>query len=300
MARFLLSLLLVLGTSDAVAQACYWDGQKLNTTCWACQPGAYPIEFQRSYCPGYQAPTCQISQETRQESCPQNQTGSKTYTRQSSCPDPYGTPIWGPWQITKDTCTWNPPTCQPSTQTQTPSCPAGYTGTITQQQTSACPNPYGSPVWSNVWLTTSNTCVKSISNPTNPTSPVSPLNPTSVSVTPTVPATAPVAPVQMTTQPTDTPEVRTQTPSDAPSAASPAPPPPAVTGAKAASIAQKLELIGALPKQPTIIESLSLTQELPYGLRRQQNLLGELIVADDSWLDRDMPIDYKKPGMFGD
>lgn len=44
-----------------------------------------------------------------------------------------------------------------------------------------CPDPYGSQV-SGPWIVVSNTCVKSITNPTNvesPVSPISPLNPTS-------------------------------------------------------------------------------------------------------------------------
>lgn len=54
-----------------------------------------------------------------------------------------------------------PPACvvpSPSTKTQTVSCPAGQTGTITQEQTASCPDPYGAVVWS-PWTETGNTCV---------------------------------------------------------------------------------------------------------------------------------------------
>ena len=197
--RLLLPLLLILGTNDALAQECYCvfpnkDGRcYANTTCWACAPGAYDQGWQKTFCYGYQAPviqTCTPSSETRTESCGENQTGSKTYTRQNTC-STSGQTVQGQWTLTQDTCKWNPPTCQISTQTQTLSCPAGYTGSITQQQTSLCPNPYGNPVWSNAWVTTSNSCVKSISNPTNPTSPVSPISPMSQTKTATVQQTAP-------------------------------------------------------------------------------------------------------------
>lgn len=146
MAKYLLYLLLLLPTAaTAVSNYCYcttaWNNGycTANADCWACQPGAYNIEWQRLFCPTYRATTCQTS-----------------------------------------------------TQTQTLSCPSGYTGSITQSQTSTCPDPYGSPIWSGNWVTTSNTCVKSVTNPTNPTSPVSPLNPASVASSPAVVTTSTV------------------------------------------------------------------------------------------------------------
>jgi hypothetical protein len=44
---------------------------------------------------------------------------------------------------------------------------------------------------------------------------------------------------------------------------------------------QKLENIGALPKQPTIIETLTFIQEMPDDVRRQQDFLVDLIANDD-------------------
>lgn len=316
MARFLLWLL-TLGASNAWACYCTYpagDGRcYANTACWACVPGAYNLAWQQQYCWGFQAPvvtappppTCKTGTETRTEACLQNQTGSKTYTRQSTCPDAYGQPVWGAWQLTQDSCKWNPPTCQPSTQTQTLSCPAGFVGSITQQQTSTCPDPYGSPVWSNAWQTTSNTCVKSITNPSNPTSPLSSIL---VPAIPSAPAIVPQAPVQMMTPPTATPEAPTSTPSTSstPQTSTPAPSQGASassttagTGARVASIVQRLELVGAMPRQPSIVELISLNQELPYAIRRQQDLLSEFILADDSWLDRDVPVEYRN-NSYGD
>jgi hypothetical protein len=52
-------------------------------------------------------------------------------------------------------CTPPPPQCtREQPQTQTLSCPAGQTGSITQTRTSTCPGPTWGP-----WTTTSNTCV---------------------------------------------------------------------------------------------------------------------------------------------
>jgi hypothetical protein len=42
-------------------------------------------------------------------------------------------------------------------------------------------------------------------------------------------------------------------------------------------------MIGALPPQPTIIETLTLKQEMPDDIRRQQDFLVELIANDDDY-----------------
>lgn len=129
----------------------------------------------------------------------------------------------------------------------------------------------------------------------------------------TSPTLATVQPVSVPTMqaPTDAQEAPTsavsgpQSPTT--SASSPAqspvqsaPPTPAANGAKAVSIVQRLELVGAFPKQPTIIETISFSQELPDGIRRQQELFIQLIQPDDSWLDRDVPSDYRRGGLYGD
>lgn len=48
--------------------------------------------------------------------------------------------------------------CSPETQTQSLSCPTGYTGSITQTKTKTCTTS-GQGIWSD-WVTTNNTCVK--------------------------------------------------------------------------------------------------------------------------------------------
>jgi hypothetical protein len=42
-------------------------------------------------------------------------------------------------------------------------------------------------------------------------------------------------------------------------------------------------MIGALPPQPTIIETLTFAQEMPDDIRRQQDFLVELIANDDDY-----------------
>jgi len=49
-------------------------------------------------------PTCQTSTETRQLTCQADYVGSITETRISSCPDPYGSPVWNSWVETSNTC----------------------------------------------------------------------------------------------------------------------------------------------------------------------------------------------------
>ena len=195
MVRFLLLLTLLLlspiRNSYAQYNACYcttsWHynatfGQSCtaNADCWACQPGAYNTSWQQAFCTAYQAPvqTCSPETQTQTQSCPANYTGQITQTKTKTCTTS-GQGIWGEWQTTQNTCVQNPPTCQVSSQTQTISCPTGYTGSITQTRSLTCPDPYGSPV-AQPWVTTSDTCKKSATNPTNPVSPVNPASPTAV------------------------------------------------------------------------------------------------------------------------
>ena len=49
-------------------------------------------------------PTCQTSSETRTLACQTDYVGSIQQTRISSCPDPYGSPVWGDWIETSNTC----------------------------------------------------------------------------------------------------------------------------------------------------------------------------------------------------
>lgn len=155
-------------------------------------------------------PTCVPSTDTKTESCGLNFSGQKNYTKQNTCPDPYGSPVQGQWVLISNTCTQNPPSCKTTTETQTLQCQTGYTGSITQTRSSTCPDPYGSPTFQ-PWVTTSDTCKKSINNPTNPSSPISPLSPVNsatTSVTTPAVSNAPVPNNQAT--PTETNSAPTQ------------------------------------------------------------------------------------------
>ena len=202
MARFLLSLtlLLTLLRSSDVQANCYastWsNGMPVygslfvsgSTTLAQCQALACQIYPSISpSCPQANPPpqvvTCTYSAQTETRSCPINFSGSQTWKKETNCPTgSYGQPVQTDWFKIQDSCVQNPPTCQISSQQQTLSCPTGYTGSITQTRSSMCPDPYGSPTWL-PWVTTSDTCKKSINNPTNPASPISPLSPVNSATT---------------------------------------------------------------------------------------------------------------------
>lgn len=265
-----------------MAQSCYctyYSGDPrchVNTTCWACAPGAHDPNWQSTYClGGYQPPAPLCNQETQlqTQSCPINYSGSITQSRTKICPSG----IWTEWQTTQNSCIQNPPTCQISTQTQTLSCQTGYVGSIIQTQTSTCPNPYGQTVWSGTWLNTSNTCVKSLSNPTNITSPISPISPanptfsTSAQTIPSAPVTVATPQNVPTSSPTttqNTTETKTETPK---------------LGAfgkfnSAVNVALTQELI----VKPNIVQYNSfpiqnISQELPSYVKMHESILMELL-----------------------
>jgi len=153
-----------------------------GTTLQQCQAIAcqiYPT-ISGCYTPPPQVITCTYSATTEFRSCPVNFSGSQTWKSEINCPNgQYGQPMPSGWFKIADTCTPNPPSCKTSIETQTLSCQSGYTGTVTQTRSNSCPDPYGQPVWGG-WVTSQDTCVKSLTNPTNVTSPISPISPTSV------------------------------------------------------------------------------------------------------------------------
>jgi hypothetical protein len=293
MARFLLSLtlLLTLLRSSDVQAACYagsWvNGQPVygslyvtgGTTLAQCQ--ALACQIYPSISPSCPQP-CQVETETQIQSCPTNYTGQITQSRTKTCPDN----TWQPWTTTQNTCVANPPTCQTSTQQQTLSCPTGYTGSITQTRSSTCPDPYGSPVWQ-PWVTTSDTCKKSINNPTNPVSPVSPLNPASATSAPTIqssPVTAPTpntVPNSETTLTVSTETQTTETTTDSQTTSTTQEsqsPPPKGKVRSVVGLALSLELFlkpGLV--QANVFPEVSIVQGIPNNILTQDLIMMDLL-----------------------
>lgn len=202
-------------------------------------------------------PTCQVSTETKTESCGAHYTGQKTYTKTNTCPNPYGSQVQGQWTLTSNTCVQEAPTCKTSSETQTLSCPTGYTGSITQTRTSSCPDPYGQPVFT-PWATTTNTCVKSVTNVSNPVSPISPISPISSPQVVTLPAptvTQPTATVDST--PTPTTQTTTTTTSSTSASTTQSAPATAGTSAQTSTSSQQ-----STPKGKTLVPGLGLALSL--------------------------------------
>ena len=133
-------------------------------------------------CDPYRQPVCVNATETQSSACPlPHYSGVVNQARTYYCTSS----SWSPWYETSNNCTQDPPTCQTTTETRTLACQPDYVGSITETRISSCPDPYGSPVWG-AWVETTNTCVKSATNPTNvssPVSPSSPLNPVNTQTT---------------------------------------------------------------------------------------------------------------------
>ena len=286
-------LFLLLLKANNVWSACYasqWQGGQPvysslfvdgGTTLQQCQALACQIypSISGCYTPPPQVVTCTYSAVTEFRSCPVNYSGSQTWKSEINCPNgQYGQPMPSGWFKIADTCTPNPPSCKTSIETQTLSCQSGYTGTITQTRSSSCPDPYGQPVWGG-WVTSQDTCVKSLTNPTNVLSPISPISPMSVlnqsistpaPTTQSAPATAP-----MSVQTTTTTQTQTETKTES-------------TGNSNKNTMQtivgnliKFEIISQPSiKQYDVFPIISIGQEIPESIRRNQDLYFQFIQGD--------------------
>lgn len=289
-----------------------------GTTMESCQQLACQLYPGIPECGQPPPPPCQDIVEFQSLACQPNYSGVINQTRTKTCSDNQ----WTDWVTTTDNCTPNPPTCQASVQERQVACQDGFEGSITQQQTLSCPDPYGQPVAA-LWIETANSCVKSLTNPTNvasPISPVSPINPImNVAPTPIV-SDVPPSPVQdMTptvtttsgsTQSTTTEtktetkqETKTETKSETKqetstpsstqsSGSSQAGQAPSVPKGKELvpgfGLVMSLEILNApIQFQQQQLEiALDYSQELPYELRGNQNILLEFITDTfvvDSW-----------------
>jgi len=293
-------------SGQPVYSSLYVDGGTTLQQCQALACQIYP-SISGCYTPPPQVVTCTYSAVTEFRSCPINYSGSQTWKSEINCPNgQYGQPMPSGWFKIADTCTPNPPSCKTSIETQTLSCQSGYTGTVTQTRSSSCPDPYGQPLWGG-WVTSQDTCVKSLTNPTNVTSPISPIsptNPTSVvnqsisTPAPTIqsaPVTAPMS-VQTTTPTTETQSQTSTDTSTAPQSTSPATSTPAPTVAKQTNNTQnsnkntmqtvvgnliKFEIISQPSvKQYDLFPIIEIGQAIPESIRRNQDLYFQFIQGD--------------------
>ena len=340
MAKYLILLPLLLIPGISNAQYCTYGlttaGYLTNLQCYgitnaqALQQDWCPYRPQDPICAPYEQPTCQTTTQTQMQACPSGQSGQIIQSSTSSCPNPRGNPIPGPWITTANTCqtiwqtqtqtlacpvnysgsitqtrqtttsgqstSWqtvsntcvpNPPTCQVQTQTQSLSCGSGYTGLITQTRTSVCSDPYGQPTWL-PWVTSSNTCQKSMTNPTNPTSPVSPLSPTSTPTSsPTTAATQSTS--QSTTQTQMIQSSQLDSGGAAPTAASPASSAQgSVTATPTQTTPKGKVSVGGLGLAPSlsVLQKPGLKQYNPYPVESiGQTIPLEILIHDQTLMD---------------
>jgi hypothetical protein len=254
----------------------------------ACQifPG---IQGCPNVTPPPQVVTCTYSAQTEDRICPVNFNGTQTWKKETNCPTgSYGQPVQTDWFKIRDTCTRAPPTCQISSQQQTLQCPTGYTGSITQTRSSTCPDPYGSPTWL-PWVTTSDTCKKSINNPTNPTSPVSPLSPANTATTSVTTPVVSSAPASMVTNSAPTADA-SATSETAPTSASatttafpttsttPVSPPPKGKTQSVVGLVLSLELfVKPGLQQPNMFVEPQLVSGIPNNILMQDSIMMDLL-----------------------
>ena len=82
----------------------HYSGIVNKSRTYSCSSQSWSAWYEVSNNCTQDPPTCQTSTETRQLACQADYVGSITETRISSCPDPYGQPVWGAWVETTNTC----------------------------------------------------------------------------------------------------------------------------------------------------------------------------------------------------
>jgi len=82
----------------------HYSGVVNQARTYSCTSNSWSPWYETSNNCTQDPPTCQTSTETRTLACQPDYVGSITETRISSCPDPYGSPVWGAWVETTNTC----------------------------------------------------------------------------------------------------------------------------------------------------------------------------------------------------
>ena len=82
----------------------HYSGVVNQSRTYTCSANAWSPWYEVSNNCTPDPPTCQSSVETRQLACQADYVGSITETKTSSCPDPYGNPVWSGWVETNNTC----------------------------------------------------------------------------------------------------------------------------------------------------------------------------------------------------
>jgi hypothetical protein len=216
--------------------------------------------------------------------CQPNYSGAINQSRTFYCESQ----SYSDWVTTSDNCTPNPPTCESNIEEKQVACRDGYSGSITEQRSSSCPDPYGQPIFG-AWVEIQNSCQMTTNNPMNvnsPVSPISPLNTMDVPATPVVEAPQAV-PAEMTVETKETSTQSSRTVSETKEEKQEAPQKVDVPKGKELvngfGLVMSLEIMNSpIQMQQQQLEiALEYTQELPYELRGSQGFLIEFITESN-------------------
>lgn len=305
MVRLLLCLSLLITWSNSYAWYCNiqpsTSGYLVDYTHVQCHEIDATTAIQNYWCPARtQDPICQPAvpvcadrTEMQSLSCPVHYSGIINQSRTYHCQ----TNSYSDWITTSNNCSPDPPTCHTSMETRQVACQDGYTGSITEVRSSSCPDSYGQPTFG-AWVESANSCVKSITNVTNPVSPVSPISPVAAPA-PVVESAPPAPPPPqvevVTTSATETKtetktevkqEAKTEVKQDEKQTDTPKAPdvPKGKELVNGFGIVMSLDIINSPIKfqQQQLEIAVEYSQELPDGIRGNQNFLLEIISNGNS------------------
>jgi hypothetical protein len=310
--KLLFCLCLLLIRSNAYAWYCTYtptpEGWISNLQCYgiddatAVQTAWCPYRNADPICRQFDqptAPTCSDRTEVQSIGCQPHYSGvinqSRTYYCQSNS--------YSDWVTTSNNCTPDPPTCQPSTEERTLACQEGYAGQITETRSSSCPDPYGQPIFG-AWVETNNSCKMTVTNVDNVASPISPTSVINVPVSQPTEVQQPAIvenPSELQQTATEIPKTTQENTSNTPKTNTVTPqsnntPAPISSPSKSENnapvsvpkgrdlvpgfgIVMSLDIINAPInfQQQQLEIALDYSQELPDGIRGNQEFLTELI-----------------------
>ena len=140
--------------TETQSSACplpHYSGVVNQARTYSCTSSSWSPWYETSNNCTQDPPTCQTSTETRTLACQTDYVGSITETRISSCPDPYGNPVWGAWVETTNTCVKSATNVTNVSSPVSPSSPLNPVNTQTTVtpaglSTNSTPEPVSSPL----------------------------------------------------------------------------------------------------------------------------------------------------------
>lgn len=140
--------------TETQSSACplpHYSGVVNQARTYSCTSNSWSPWYETSNNCTQDPPTCQTSTQTQTLACQQDYVGSITQTKTSSCPDPYGSPVYGDWITTNDTCVksaTNPTNISSPVSPSSPLNPVNTQPIVTPAglSTNSTPEPVSSPL----------------------------------------------------------------------------------------------------------------------------------------------------------